>query len=116
VAFCRCFSGPRRSIDGRNRRFSPREASFPARFLIGIRSGEIAVMRPSDWGELLIFLQSALIRFSKTWHALRMIRNDSINLRRSAAQFFIGNIALAPLDFYRLRVDPSSTGTSKEND
>jgi hypothetical protein len=45
-----------------------------------------------------------------------MIRNGSMNFLRSAAQFFIGNIALAPLDFYRLRVDPSSTGTSREND
>jgi hypothetical protein len=49
-----------------------------------------------------------------------MIRNDTMNFRRSAARFFLGNIALAPWIFYRLRVDlhrpPSPTGTSKEND
>jgi hypothetical protein len=49
-----------------------------------------------------------------------MIRNDSMNFRRPAAQFFLGNIALASLNLYRLRVDlrrrPSPTGTSKEND
>jgi hypothetical protein len=49
-----------------------------------------------------------------------MIRNDTMNFQRPAVQFFLGNIALAPFNIYRLRVDlrrrPSPTGTSKEND
>jgi hypothetical protein len=49
-----------------------------------------------------------------------MMRNDTVNFRNYAAQVFLGNIALAPLAFYRLGADlrrrTSSTGTGKEND
>jgi hypothetical protein len=50
-----------------------------------------------------------------------MIRNGTMNFRRSAAQFLLGNIALGhpwiSIGFAPTCIDgPSPTGTSKEND
>ena len=63
--------------------------------------------------ELPIFLQNVLISCSSESprDALRMVHNQTTNLRNLAAQFFVGSIALAlvTLALFRLGIDLAST-------
>ena len=77
-----------------------------------LRSRETAAIAPAEAAiELPIFLQNGLILLvGETRDALRMEHNQTTNFRNSAAQVFLGGIALAfvTLAFLWLHVDLAS--------